>query len=193
MPGASPALFSRDVSVTVEMVDESKSIDRTKSQQTAISSGDILRVHSVQNGQRIDEERLAVDAPWVDSQTPTKWIIRIDNRNDAPLQLKSAQLQMLERSLCFEAESGSSYTLYYGDQALTAPGYDYAKLFTPQANAARMTALAEQANPVYQPRPDSRPFTEKHPALLWVALAAVIALLGAVAVKSAKPALHPPK
>jgi len=193
MPGASPALFSRDLSVTVEPVDESKSIDRTKSQLTAISNGDILRVHSVQNGQRIDEERLAVDAPWVDSQTPTKWTVRIDNKNDVPVQLKSVQLQMLERSLCFEAESSNSYTLYYGDPALTAPGYDYARLFTPQANATRMTALAEQANPAYQPRPDSRPFTEKHPVLLWVALAAVIALLGFVAVKSAKWEVHSSK
>ena len=37
-------------------------------------------------------------------------------------------------------------------------------------------------------RPDSRPFTERHPALLWVALAIVILLLGAVAFRSAKVA-----
>jgi hypothetical protein len=94
---------------------------------------------------------------------------------------------MLERKLCFEAEGVSSYILYYGDPALTAPSYDYAKLFTLQANATRVTAGAEQANPAYQPRPDTRPFTERHPALLWVALAAVIALLGAIALRSVKP------
>jgi hypothetical protein len=83
--------------------------------------------------------------------------------------------------------------LYYGDAALAAPSYDYAKLFTLQANASRITASPEEPNPAYQPRPDSRPFTEKHPALLWVTLAAVIALLGAVALRSAKPAKLPPK
>ena len=190
-PGAKPALFSRDVSVMVKPVDESPAVDRSKSRDTTISAGDILRVHSIQNGQRLDEERLAIDAPWVDFSTPTKWTISIDNENDAPLQLKSVQLQMVERSLCYEAEGNSSYVLYYGDSALEAPIYDYAKLFAPQANASRMAAPPEQPNPAYQPRPDSRPFTEKHPALLWVALAVVIALLGAVAVKSAKPAATP--
>jgi hypothetical protein len=55
----------------------------------------------VQNGQRLDEERLAIDAPWVDSSTPTKWTISIENGDDAPIQMKSVQLQMLQRSLCF--------------------------------------------------------------------------------------------
>lgn len=192
-PGASPAQFSRDVGITVEPVDESKAVDRSQSRQTVISAGDILRVHSIQNGQRLDEERLTIEAPWVDTSTPTKWTISIDNENDAPLQLKSVQLQMLQRSLCFEADGNGSYVLYYGDSALAAPSYDYAKLFTLQANASRITASPEEPNPAYQPRPDMRPFTEKHPALLWVTLAAVIALLGAVALRSAKPASQPPK
>lgn len=37
-------------------------------------------------------------------------------------------------------------------------------------------------------RPNTRPFTEKHPAFLWIALIAVIALLGGIALRSAK---HP--
>jgi hypothetical protein len=129
----------------------------------------------------------------VDSNTPTKWTVSIKNGDDAPIQLKSAQLQVLERSLCFDAEEQGSYLLYYGDAALGAPSYDYSKLFSPQANAAQIAASPEQVNPTYQPRPDSRPFTEKHPALLWVALAGVIALLGVIAVRSARPAALPPK
>jgi hypothetical protein len=192
-PGASPAQFSRDVIVSVAPVDESQSADRSQLRSPVMSYGSLLRVHSLQNGQRIDEERLAIDAPWVDSNTPTKWTVSIKNGDDAPIQLKSAQLQMLERSLCFDAEEQGSYLLYYGDAALGAPSYDYSKLFTPQANAAQIAASPEQVNPTYQPRPDSRPFTEKHPALLWVALAAVIALLGVIAVRSARPAALPPK
>jgi hypothetical protein len=38
----------------------------------------------------------------------------------------------------------------------------------------------------WRPRPDERPFTEKHPILLWIALIVVIALLGAVAFRSLK-------
>ncbi|HME57374.1 MAG TPA: DUF3999 family protein [Terracidiphilus sp.] len=192
-PGAKPAQFSRDVIVTVEPVDASPAADRSQSRQTVISAGDILRVHSVQNGQRIDEERLAIEAPWVDFSTPAKWTVSIENGDDAPIQLKSVQMQMLERSLCFEAEEQGSYLLYYGDAALAAPSYDYAKLFTLQANASRITAGPEVPNLTYQPRPDERPFTEKHPVLIWVALVAVIAVLGAIALKSAKPAARSPK
>jgi len=192
-PGVSPAQFSRDVSITVETVDESKAADRAQSRLTVISAGDLLRVHSVQNGQRIDEERLAIEAPWADFSTPTKWTVSIENGDDTPLTLESVRLQMLERSLCFEADGNGSYSLYYGDAALAAPSYDYAKLFTLQANASRITAGPEVPNLTYQPRPDERPFTEKHPALLWVALAVVIAVLGAITLKSAKPAARSPK
>ncbi len=99
---------------------------------------------------------------------------------------------MLERSLCFDAEANSSYVLFYGDPALSSPSYDYAKLFTPQANATQVSAGPEQLNAAYQPRPDTRPFTEKHPALLWVALAAVISLLGLIALRSMKAVKPPP-
>jgi hypothetical protein len=152
-----------------------------------------LRIHSQQNGHRIDEERLAIDAPWVDLSRPSKWTIAIENGDDAPLRLESVRLQMFERDLCFEADANGAYALYYGDPALAAPRYDYAELFAPQADASQLAAGPEVPNPVYQPRPDARPFTEKHPALLWVALAFVIALLGAIALRSAKSAALSPK
>jgi hypothetical protein len=36
-----------------------------------------------------------------------------------------------------------------------------------------------------------RPFTEKHPALLWAILGAVILLLGLIALRSVKTAIPP--
>jgi hypothetical protein len=192
-PDAKPAQFSRDVGISVTPVSSSPTVDAAQPRPPVMSNGSILRVHSVQNGQRIDEERLTIDAPWVDFNTPTKWTVSIKNGDDAPLQMKSVQLQMLERSLCFEGEEQGSYLLYYGDAALAAPSYDYAKLFTLQANATQITAGSEEPNPAYQPRPDARPFTEKHPVLLWAALVAVIALLGAIALRSAKPVSQSPK
>jgi hypothetical protein len=191
-PGASPAQFSRHVGVAVEPVSAPKQIDVAPPAPPTNFSGDLLRVHSLQNGRQIDEERLAIDAPWVDFSTPMMWTIAIENGDDAPLSLEFVQLQMLERNLCFEADSNGSYLLYYGDPALAAPRYDYTTLFTLQANAAQIAAGPEQPNPAYQSRPDARPFTEKHPALLWVAFAVVIALLAAIALRSAKPAKQPP-
>jgi hypothetical protein len=95
---------------------------------------------------------------------------------------------MLERNVCFDATAGDAYALYYGDSVLAAPVYDYAALFVLEQNAVAAQLGAETANPAYQPRPDERPFTEKHPTLMWVALVLVIALLGAVAFRSFKAA-----
>jgi hypothetical protein len=184
--GAQPALFSRDVRVEVQPVQQTPSTDSGRFMQTVTASGNLLRVHSVQNGHRIDEERLAIDAPRAESETAAKWTIAIDNGDDAPLKVEAVKLQMLERDLCFEATGSGSNTLYYGDPALTAPRYDYASLFALQADAAKAAVGPEQANAAFQARPDERPFTERHPALLWAVLVLVIALLGAIALGSMK-------
>ena len=185
-PGAAPAFFSRDVSISVAAVNPRRDSDAAEPPQPVVSSGSLLRVHRDADGHRIDEERLAIDAPAVDFDTPARWTVTIDNGDDTPLTLASVRLEMLERTLCFEAAANAGYALYYGDPALTAPRYDYAALFTEQANASQATAGPEQPNPAYRSRPDERPFTEKHPALLWVVLVAVIALLGAIALRSRK-------
>ena len=99
---------------------------------------------------------------------------------------------MLERKLCFEAAGAARYTLYYGDPALAAPQYDYATFYTAQADAAQANAGPEEPNPIYQPRPDERPFTERHPALLWSALVLVIVLLGGIALRAAKQGSQTP-
>ena len=44
----------------------------------------------------------------------------------------------------------------------------------------------EHLNPAFHPRPDGRPFTERHPELLWVVLLGVIAVLATIALRSAR-------
>jgi hypothetical protein len=183
---SSPAQFNREVSLSIVSVSATKASEAAQAQRPVVSSGNLLRVHGMENGQRIDEEHLAIDAPWVDSSLPEKWTITVENGDDAPLKLESVRLQMLERSICFEAAGNGSYTLFYGDPGLSAPHYDYAAIFVPQADAIKIATPPEQANPVYQHRPDARPFTEKHPVLLWVTLLLVVAVLALVAMRSAK-------
>jgi len=174
------------VSIQVDPIQKVQATDSVQYPQTVTASGSLLRVHSVQNGHRIDEERLTIDAPRAEFETPAKWTITIDNGDDAPLKVESVRLQMLERDLCLDAAGSGDYKLYYGDGALAAPRYDYATLFAPQADAAKAALGSEQANAAFEARPDERPFTEKHPALLWAALVLVIALLGAIALGSVK-------
>jgi hypothetical protein len=181
-PGPDPAQFSRPV--TVEVAPIQQAADHSAPAPVRASAGTLLRVHSLQNGRRIDEDELAIEPLFVDFDRPSKWTISIDNGDDAPLAVRSVRLEMLERRLCFEAAAGAVYTLRYGDAALEAPRYDYAQLFAERPDAARARIGTERNNPAWQPRPDERPFTEKHPALLWLALLAVVVLLGWTALRS---------
>ena len=195
VPGAEPPSFSRDVTISVSPISPKTEPDSTpiEAPQPATSYGNLLRVHTLQNGHRINEEHLSIDAPRVDFPAAAKWTITIENGDDAPLKMESVQLQMLERKLCFEAAPSAHYTLYYRDPALNSPRYDYATLFAPQSNAAQISADPEQPNPAYQLRPDNRPFTEQHPWLLWAALIGVIALLGLIALRTAKRTAQNPQ
>ena len=187
-PGAAPALFSRDVNISVAPVAQPPATDRTEprsllrhSEISFAFTASRMATGSTKNAWR------STRPEWT-SQPPAKWTITIENGDDIPLTLQSVRLEMLQRNLCFEAATNADYTLFYGDPALSAPRYDYATLFTRQADAAEATLGLEQLNPAYQSRPDERPFTEKHPALLWVTLVGVIALLGGIALRSAKRA-----
>ena len=183
VPGPQPANFSREVQISVAPLDAG----RENPAPPHTSSGTLLRVHSMRDGHRIDSENLTIAAPiWSTLSQSTRYTVMIENGDDPPLSIQSVQLQMLQAEVCFEAAAGANYTLYYGDPVLSAPSYDYATLFTPQAAASQLTAAPEQPNPQYQPRPDQRPLTERYPALLWIGLVAAIALLGLVALRSVK-------
>lgn len=186
VPGPQPPSFSRDVLVKVMPLARPPADDSTEPPQPITESDNILRVHRVEDGHKIDEEHLAVDAPQVDFDSPATWTVTIENGDNAPVAMASVRIEMTERDLCFDAAAGAAYTLYYGDNVLAAPQYDYATLFVPAANASAAQLGAEIANPAHQPRPDERPFTEKHPELLWMALILVMVLLGMVAIRSVK-------
>lgn len=186
VPGALPTSFSRGVRVSITPISQPPGSGEVERPQQVSTYGSLLRIHRIQDGHRLDEERLNIPAPDTEFDIPAKWTVTIENRDDAPIQVSTVRLEMLERSLCFDASGALRYTLFYGDSALSAPRYDYASLFALQSNAARASTGPERANPDYQDRPDSRPFTERHPVLLWVALAIVILLLAAIALRSAK-------
>ncbi len=191
VPGAQPVNFSRDVIITVAPEAARPATDAEEPPPPIPSYGNLLRIHSTQNGHRIDEEHLAIDAPQSFANATTQWTITIHNGDDAPIDLQSVSLQMVKRTLCFDAQPGAGYKLYYGDDTLNAPRYDYAELFSLEKNAAQATLGPEKRNPNYRSRPDTRPFTEKHPALLWIALIAAIFLLGVIALRSSKQLKQP--
>jgi hypothetical protein len=110
--------------------------------------------------------------------------LTIQNGDDAPLALHGVTLEMRERQVCFLRKANASYTLRYGDASLGAPQYDLSPIEAAATNASVSTLGGERA--LAPEAPGRRPFTERHPVLLWVALLLVVGTLGAVALRSAR-------
>jgi hypothetical protein len=81
-------------------------------------------------------------------------------------------------------------TAYYGDDKLGSPTYDYAKLFqtSSEAEAAEAKLGPGQHNAAYTGRPDERPWTDRHPEVLWTAMILAVAGFGFIAMRSLKKA-----
>lgn len=110
--------------------------------------------------------------------------LTIQNGDDAPLALHGVTLQMRERQICFLRKANTSYVLRYGDPSLGPPQYDLSPIEAAAMNASLSTLGEERA---LAPEPARlRPFTERHPVLLWLALILVVGTLGVVALRSAR-------
>jgi hypothetical protein len=157
----------------------------TDDKDAYIGSGEIDRIHMVRSGEKIDSDAHDVGFSAVGHKTIK---VIIYNGDDPPLKFTSARLQQLERRIYFDAPPSGQVTLYYGDEKLEPPVYDYAKLFLLAKDAAPAQPGGETANAGYTGRPDDRPWTEKHPAVLWIAIVAAVLVLGAIALRSMKSA-----
>jgi hypothetical protein len=146
-----------------------------------IGSGEINRIHMVRAGQKIDSEVQEV-AFSSNGQKVIKAVIH--NGDDSPLKLTGARLQQLERRIYFDAAGPGQLALYFGDEKLEPPVYDYAKLFLRDKAAARAQLGPEVSNPAYTGRPDDRAWSERHPIVLWIAIIAAVVVLGGLALRS---------
>lgn len=114
------------------------------------------------------------------------WRVEILNGNDHALEGARLEIRGLRREMTFLAGSGKSYKLLYGNQRAQAPEYDFARTFDRNTVAPVVELGAEETTTNFA---DPRPFMERHPNLLWLALGMAVAALGYAAVA----ALRPPK
>jgi hypothetical protein len=161
-----------------------REVEIRNGQDVRIGSGEISKVHMIRNGNKVDAEDLNVDFSVLGEKTIQ---VIIHNGDDQPLRLR-ASLQQHERRIYFDAPPSGQLTLYYGDEKLEQPVYDYAKLFQQEKNSAAALLGTEESNAAYTGRPDERPWTERHPAVLWIAIIAAVLVLGALALRSMKTA-----
>lgn len=150
-----------------------------------LGSGEINRIHMVRAGRKIDSEQHEVV---FSAAGPKAIVVIVSNGDDPPLKLSGARLQQHERRIYFDGAGSSALTLYYGDEKLESPVYDYAKLFQEERSAVAAQLGAETSNAAYTGRPDERPWSDRHPAVLWIAIVAAVLALGALALRSMKTA-----
>jgi hypothetical protein len=161
----------------------SRTVEITEDNGQVIGMGEISRIHMLRNGQRIDTEDTSIGIHLADAG---RYQAIVRNGDDSPLKIISAKLQQYERRIYFDCDAESLVHLYYGDNKLGAPVYDYRKFFQKDQAATLLPLEPEILNAVYTGRPDDRPWSERHPSILWAAIIAAVLLLGGIAFRSVK-------
>jgi hypothetical protein len=148
-----------------------------------VTSGEISRVQLKRGGTVVNNEQLALP---MRRPRATRFTVTVSNGDDPPLDIERVLPQAVEQRVYFESKGKSSLRLYYGDEKLDAPVYDYAKFFK-EDNAAALAQLGRpEANAAFTGRPDDRPWSERHKAVLWVAMILAVVGLGLLAMRGMK-------
>jgi hypothetical protein len=145
-------------------------------------TGEITRVRMNRAGTTVVSE--GMDVP-IEDRGSGQLMITVDN-GDNPLLAISGQLLSVERRLYFETQGKSLLRLYYGDDKLQSPVYDYARFFKADPAAAKAEVGPGSHNPAYRGRPDDRPWSERHKAILWLAMLLAVVVLAALAIRGLK-------
>ncbi len=148
-----------------------------------LAAGDISRVQLKRGGTVVNSEQLFVPVARTHS---AHFTVTVANGDDPPLALERVQPQEVERRVFFAPKGVPHLHFYYGDEKLSSPIYDYAKFFKDDEPAAQAALGAAEANTVFTGRPDDRPWSERHEAVLWLAMVAAVAGLGFLALRGLK-------
>lgn len=138
-----------------------------------VASGEISRVRVRRGDTLVTNEDLSINVSGISGPLT----LNIDNGDNPPLRITAAEPLAIERRIYFDPSGKSTLRLFYGDDRLTSPIYDYARFFHVEPLPSQAQLGAGAHNPQYAGRPDERPWSERHTAILWTAmLVAVVAL-----------------
>ena len=144
-----------------------------------IFSGEIGRVRITRGGVLITNENVSVKI-MVGSD---RYTLTIDNGDNPPIMGITAEPQAVERRVYFDPQGKTALRLYYGDERLSAPEYDYARFFHLDASPAQAQLASGSHNPHYAGRPDERPWSDRHAVILWAAMLFAVIVLAALALQ----------
>jgi len=141
------------------------------------ASGEIYRFRQ---GDKL-QEWLRIDFP--QTRERRYWRVEVLNGSDLPLEGARPALYTTPQRVIFWQKSGRSYRLLYGQSQAKAPQYEMARLTDRKAIESAVPGRlgTEEVNAAYA---DPRPWTERHPGVIWVALGIAVALLGLSALQA---------
>jgi len=163
------------------------SVEDAKGMQ--ITAGEISRVRMNRAGTPITNEQLAVNAIGLNvtaanvNGDSVHLILTVDNGDNPPLAIFAAEPASLERRVYFDPQGKTALKLYYGDEKLFAPVYDYARFFHLDASPAQAQLGPGAPNAQYRGRPDDRAWSERHKGVLWAAMILAVLALSIVALR----------
>ncbi|MGA7926595.1 MAG: hypothetical protein WCA20_11390 [Candidatus Sulfotelmatobacter sp.] len=146
-------------------------------------SGEISRVRVDRAGTLVTAEELAITVATNSGSNSGKIAVSIDNEDNPPLSILEVQPLSLERRVYFDPQGKTALKLYYGDEKLSAPVYDYARFFHLEPSPAEAQLGAGSHNPQYTGRPDDRPWSDRHMGILWAVMILAVIALTALAVR----------
>lgn len=170
--------------VPTDLVNFRRNVSVSDANGVQLCSGSISRIRMKSGNEEVITEDLAV--PFC-ANKEAHVLIAIDNGDNKPLMVEKVEPQALERRIYFDPGGRSAVRLYYGDEKLSAPEYDYARFFHKEANAVLAVMGTESQNPAYTGRPDDRPWSERHGWVLWGAMLAAVAVLAVKGLSSGAP------
>jgi hypothetical protein len=156
-------------------------IENAKGEQVA--GGEISRVRVNRAGMLVTGEELAIGVAGVSGNIT----LSVENEDNPSLTILGAQPLSLERRVYFDPQGKTSLKLYYGDDKLSSPVYDYARFFRLDTSPAEAHLGDGAHNPHYTGRPDERPWSERHMGILWAAMILAVIALAALALRGMRP------
>jgi len=142
--------------------------------------GEITRVRMNRGGATVIAEEMDV---LIRGQNSGRLKVSVDNGDNPPLSISGVELLSVERRVYFDPQGRSLLRLYYGDSKLGSPIYDYARFFKADPAAAMATLGPGTHNEAYRGRPDDRPWSERHKAVLWMAMLLAVIVLAGLAIR----------
>ncbi len=195
-PSSEPLQFLRRVEVTAQAEDEPADAEGLLSSSgqavppQEVVSGEIWRVArpAALGSPQVRAARLTLAAVLASNLNhPATVRVVVEDQGQPPLGIHAVQLEMRQRTLCFDALAGARYELWYGDPGLgdDEPGDGWGELASlPTAPMAAKLGL-EEINGGYIRRPVESTYGQRNPDLHWIILLAAIAVLGTVVSRQA--------